>query len=425
MYHLGRLGRLGFGGGGGASTETPLRTIAVNNRMHNSSESHATYKNYCFRTPYLVGQDSKNIGFLLKHWYFSSAGMVTPNYNLTYDDLSLESPSGVIIPVTIDGGRSYTLSPLERKYTDFLLPSDFSLSGIEKATSLTTSVWWLKGRISVPVATKAIPYNNNTSRNDFTGSQCAFYDPATAGLSSTDVAGVYTGTGLYNRSGMHTPIMVGNPVVDTMSWVHVGDSIGGGNSDTDNDVVGKSYFNRALGDLSSGLLAGINLSTGGTNSTHYMGNAYVKELYELARGGICNHAANDIGTTTVLATLKTQHQAIYDDMAAAGLEVRLAIEPFVRTNSSDQWLTSVGQTAYNMAWASGATADQFRDWLPTQVGTYFDEVVSTLSVRDATDTWKWKTDGITIKKWASDNVHPAYQANVDMAAVLGPILRAY
>lgn len=416
------MGRRVWGGQQAASPSIPLRTIAMNNRTNNAGDSNASYRYRYNRYGYYIAAESSNLQFLFLNWTLSSSGTTSGANGLQIIEASLEGPSGAVIPITFGGSRSYTFSSFETKMCDQILPSAFSLSTFPKSDS---NPWCIKYIMSNPTNGVGFLVNNNTGGEST--SQTGFYDPSVTFPSSTDIAGKYTftGTAPIGRVPLSTPLMLGTPLVDGFSWGMAGDSIGGGFADGSPLVTGgKSFFNRALyGSGGSDILPGINYSVGGTNSSDFIDDPYIQEIYQYVRFMSENHAANEINGSTLLSTVQANHLALWQNFRDGGVERVAPTEPFTRTTSTDGWSTAANQTV-NAGWGVGEVADLYTQWLQTQIGTTIDAVATTASARDAIEFRKWYTTGVS-GAITADGLHPKAPPNISVGAVMAPILRSF
>lgn len=401
----------------------PLRTIAVNNRLFSSTDSNATRRFFGFRTPYTI-VDANSIVISLYHWGFTGAGFFTPTNTYGIVDMSIEL-GGNWKAVSLGGNRNKTMAILEEDYQSVtIVPSDFPPL---MSFAIGTQVW-LKGRGTVPVNGNSLPVNSHMSTSAVSGSQFFWYDEAATTISSTDATGAYTlvsGAALFQRSFLFAPMLFGQPVNDNSKGMD-GDSTGAGLTDNSAYANGQGYFARMMyGAGGSDIMAGLNLSVGGTNSTQYLGRSQVRALRKYARDWGFSHAANDFSTAGTLTgpqmITRMQSWAAEIDTDAPTAK-KFVVPALARTTSTDSFATTANQTTV-AGWGTGGNVATYETLLAAEVGVTIDLVLPTLACRDTTDNRKWLVNGAAAYA-TGDGLHAKEPATSAMATVMAPLIRA-
>jgi len=411
------VGDSGEGGGDSA----PLRTVSQSNRLFSAQDRNASRDSAVFRSFYIIS-DTTDLIFSINNWVAASGGF-TDGEPFTIVDASVDI-GGTVVPLLFSGLRSVTVTAGQNDFqSDPLYPSDFGLGSFPAGT-----IVWIKGRILLAAINTYLVENSHRSVGEKSGCQFAWYLSTDTTVTSTDVSGAYTvatGAALFARTYMFAPLLLGhNPVSDIMTVGLCGDSIGAGLADGGFTESGGGYFQRAAyGSGGSDIVPVINFSIGGTNSSDYIGKAKVQSLYKYVKAMGYAHAANEINGTTVLVDRQNGFNTLVSEFKAGGIEKVFAVPPIARTTSTDSFSTAANQTYLNAGWQPGGVADTFEAWEQTQVGVTIDAFWPTTAIRDATETRKWKTDGVA-QKWTQDGLHCKQQSNVDLAVIYAPLIRS-
>jgi hypothetical protein len=411
----------------GSFVPAPLRTGVTNNRIFTGSESRTLPA--CFtRWQYVVAADASEMRLSNNGWKLETGGEQDVGNDFTIADQSIEI-GGVTVPVTYSGGRSLVVTNggLDIQ-SDAISPASFGLSKFDYGTVL-----WIKTRISLASSAHHIPYSSenvgSTNSGGASGSQVSWYDPANTTVSSTDTAGVYTTTGTSpsTRVSGYRSIIWSRFVNDGKSFVTVGDSIAQNINDggTPYSVHGGGYVQRSMHSATgTDLLPNLNLARSGSGSGAIVGsNTKIRQLYKYARLGIDEYGTNNMDTTT----LRTDLQAIWSHMRAAGIEKIVRMKYLPRTTSTDSWATESNQTYRSGGkWQTGGDADLNNQWFDTLVPSTLDVVVATTTAQaaaDGGDAWKWRVNG-TANYVNSDDTHPDSDGHEFIATTLRPVLRS-
>jgi hypothetical protein len=392
-----------------AASVMPLRTIAVQNRMHTGSEARSTHDRQAFRWPIYIAQDASEANLWFSNWLHSQ----TPGPNgfpLEVLGVSLQKEGDTTtVPVLFNGARNLPMADgANDLLSDAILPSAFGLS---KFT--TGELYWVKGILGF-AASSRVP-SSQRAVSQFSGSQAAFFTAANTTPTSVDAPGAFTvtGTALDGRSNGYCPMLLGRPLVDKPSFIGLTDSIGeitGDNGVGTSADFGLAFFQRSMHDAGTartGLRPSILVGRVGIAAFSVAASDLWKPLLKYVRFAIDELGTNDIGTSgnAVLSSIQTSLQSIWTACAAAGVGV-YRTNLTARSTSTNGWLDKAGQTP-SPGWGDGQTRDQLIAWFATKVsdGT-LRGVIDTLSVStDATDNHYYLSNGTGFATTV-DGTHP-------------------
>ncbi len=393
----------------------PLRIAEVQGRLANGVSTSAGKNAQAFRWPYVIGAELKDIVLSLNNFYLGASSETNTGNALTVVEMSVESPSGVVVPVTFAGLRSKALANGDCNIQSDAIPaSSFGLSTIARA-----GIYWVKGIVTVPLAGNAVPQSNAISNSDYANSHSYWYDTAVTTPSSTDVAGVYTATGTAFTavaSGFR-PIMLGHPVNDGDSFIAIGDSIGQSLNDANAaGVWGKAFIQRAMGNYGASPRPCMNFCIASARSTLLITGTKWKTFIPYATKAIEEFGTNDVDDGTSVATIKTRLAALWTALNAGGIYKIYRTELMCKTTSTDNWATVANQTVA-ARWGAGEEVDQLNAWFLTKVadGT-LRGVCSSQDVRDPVNPYKWRCDDYaTVRYSVYDGLHPSEIGHTNLA----------
>lgn len=382
---------------GGSGTVIPLRIAEVQGLVPDAATSSAGKRRFCFRWPVLLGADHSTLAITIGNKYINGPSFQATGNAFTIEDASIESPTGVVVPLTFSGARSKEVPDGTVKVvSDEVGASAFSLSKFTRG-----ELYWLKGTGSVPVNGNSIPTTSATV-TAYTGSQSGWYDSAATTLSSTDAAGAYTFTGTALTSGNAIkPIVIGRPLADDIdenpSYYWVGDSLTAGSTDSANGYFGYGAAARAASNYGTLPYPLLRYCRSGITASNFTGSG--APFAEYCNTGVDALLTNDVSAETV-ASMKTLALAVWALIKSTGITRVLRVDFYANTTSTDSWATTANQT-YSANWGPGEKTDQLQRWfrLKKLDGTLFD-VLDLDYVKDSTDKFKWKP--LT----ATDTTHP-------------------
>ena len=406
-----------------SSSVMPLRTIAVQNRVHTGKEGRTGMDRCIVRWPIVIGTDASEAVIWMSNWLHLPPN-VNPGNTLEVLDMSLSrSTDSTAVPVTFAGARNRLMADGELEVlSDPLLPSAF---GQGKFT--TGDVYWVKARLAVPATGNVIPSSQRSS-GQFSGSYVGFYNSANSVPSATDANGPYTvtGTGFDPRSNGWCPMLLGRPLVDGPSFLGIGDSImeitGDSGADT-NKEYGLAFFQRGMHDASlarTNLRPSILCARVGIAASAVSVSANWNVLTKYCRYAVEELGTNDMGGT--VSSIQANLSSIWTVLRNAGLKI-YRTNFIARSTSTNGWADKAGQTPNN-GWGAGETRDQLISWFDTKVadGTLAG-VIDTLSAgSDPTDNHYFVSTGVA-SATTSDGTHPRDAVHEAMAAKVRAVIQ--
>ncbi len=404
------------------STAMPLRTIAVQNRMHTGSETRFSHDRVAVRWPIVIAQDASSGRFWFSNWIHIGVPAANAN-DLEILEASIQRNNDTTtVPVTFNGARNLPLpAGANDILSDAILPSAFG-----QTKYAVDDIYWFKAIIAMPAAGR-VP-SSQRSTGQYSGSQVGFYASSATTPTSTDAPGVYTvtGTALDGRSNGYCPMFMGTPLVDGPSFIEFGDSISEitGDSGTDtNKEYGLGFVQRSMHDASTArtnLRPSILVARVGITAGQVIQSDLWKPLLKYARYSIDALGTNDMGGGT--AALQASLTTLWQSLAAAGLPI-YRTNFLARTGSTNNWIDKAGQTP-NTGWGAGETRDQIIAWFATKVsdGT-LRAVIDTLSAgTDPSDNHYWLTTGVASAPTV-DGTHPRDFIHEAMAAKVRAVIQ--
>lgn len=381
-------------------SSTPLRIAEVSGWIPIATDSAVGMNRQAFRWPAIIGADMKDLVVLAQNYYENGTIEAGTGNAITILEMSIESSTGVVVPVTFSGSRSVTMASGDFNITSDVIPaSSFSLSKIPRDAQ-----YWMKGLLSVTAPGGALPYSSANSA-DVAGSQAGWYLDSATTPSSTDAAGAYTVTGvpLSARFNGFRPILLGHPVTDGSSFITFGDSLAVGVGDgTANGAFGRGYIQRAMHSGAGSSYPNLNLGRSGAAIAQFINTTKWKSLLQYAKYAIDEMLTNDVATRSV-AQMQTDEGTLWTAIKAGGIQKIIRTELMLRTNTTDDWATTANQTVTS-GWENTGKVTQLNTWFPTKVsdGT-INQYVSGLRalVADGTATDKWAVPKVN----NNDDVH--------------------
>lgn len=319
-----------------------------------------------------------------ENWSAASSANHADNINTVPIDQAFLEWEGVGVVRVTFGGANGIVVPIGanlESWSDYITPALFGspLSAFPAGTQL-----FVKFDCSVPTSGRILYSSANTStvwgNAGLSGTYSRQYDPAVTTITNLSGAGQVTTTGTTPTvlAGMPWPLAIGEMEdPDVPALVFRGDSLTAGALSWAQQIatlMGVPSCNLAVSGAGSSL---------GTTSVKY------KSLYQFANHGLIGPDNND-WPASVVATIKARQEASIADMKAMGCETVGIMECPPQTISSNDWIDAAGQTV-EANYGPGSNVYLYNAALPTFIGA--DYVISTSAVRDASDSYKWKTNG--------------------------------
>jgi len=412
-----------------SSPPNPVRVLTVQNRINNNTTTLTSKDKAAVYLSHIVATDCTSIGLNLNGWYNNANEVNMPNaYEFTVGSIQISTTS---VPVTWSGVRNITINPGDNDINSDEIPaSAFSLSYIPRGTIIWTKVIYTVASGDM-MPTTARDYRAVTNQQSWQ----YLAANTTVANSQVDSTGVFTSTGTApaNFNLPCSPMILGRPLVDGLSFVAVGDSITEGVGDSTSNTTtagaaGQGWLQRAMhsaAGLSSDPLPCINLARSGNGHSSYMGSNTKWSVY----GKYAKYPIMALGTNTIgasgsgsLATVKSGETAVIAVGAVNNTQapVRWALTP--RTSSANNWSDNV-QTPLAAAWDTGGTAEQFNTYTFGQIGTVYVVQLNQSSLLSPLDPWHFNYDG-TPNAYAADTTHPSPGGHDACAIDFRPVLRA-
>lgn len=407
----------------GGGYVSPLRFASAYSQIATAFDTMSgTRTNFIQRFPIVIG--SGNLKTIAASFYNAAVNTQTTDLSgnaYTIESAAIESQSlGISKPLTFSGSRSITVPDGGTDIvSDELDCSEFGLSKFTRG-----EIYWIRFRLSVAAVGMKFPRGQLSNSFWPAGTVGYYFDPAITTPSPVDGVGAltYTGTAPSTLPIPWAPVIIGRYFDrDPETWMIVGDSIVNGATDTTatNGVVG--FTRRAMWDADgiSNPVSHFNAGKPGgqANAWTTANSPLVKAYFKYARFGLEEYGTNTFaaGPSGNLSFGKSQSQAIWTAMKAAGIEKVVRTYLLPRTDSTDSWATEANQSGFGGGtnWTAAGDVATFNAWLDTRIGAELDYVIHMDSVRGS-DPYKWKTDG-TANYATDDGTHPKAATYILMA----------
>jgi lysophospholipase L1-like esterase len=257
------------------------------------------------------------------------------------------------------------------------VPGNGLLISDEMAMVLTSGLFYSRSSLTVAAPTDSIPRASQAwtaGSGDFTSS-----NPEAAGQVTGTGAMTNPGTGIITRRGLKPYMILGVPDTPMPAVAIFGDSIADGFGDSTLSATGDGgYVARGLGAAG---VPYVNLAVGSNRLQHdtaVTGSAN-RQVLPYVTHVVIELGTNDISAGTSLSTIQGYLQAMCEEIKAVvgpyGKRPRIAVCKITpRTSSTDDWATIALQTPMTR-FGVGEVRDQYNDWLDTQVGVLFDDLI--------------------------------------------------
>ena len=408
-------------GAGGVPTD---RTVVVGTefRMTTGTQTQAgPWDTEVFRVSDCVGSAPvTHVGLLLPNFCFASGTggfFNAPGY--TIDTVYVSFTVGGTLyahptPLTWAGATSKAVAAGEVAGSDLI--SIATITGGAHTQLPVGTVVYFNGLRKFPVGggvtTQASGLTSMTGVISGRTTVASFIYSSASGATPTGLSG----GGAVNVSGTKAvwilPLMtlIGRFATPAISVLEFSDSIGHGVGDPTNPAANKpsGFMHRArhVGALGIGKIAGIRISSNGSNAVEFTdAPTYLTALLQY-----CNVLADEMGRNTQAfeAAERASHTALWNAAYDAGVSNILKIAMFPNAGSTDGWLTTVNQSP-------DTTYSPQRDtWYASQLQAgalvrgkvnYWCDLASTRAATTGTDRWKWAVNGSTSYAW--DAIHPS------------------
>lgn len=406
------------------SPAIPLRVIGANEQVMSGREGRASRNMQASRQPYIIGQDATSLVFSANNWLFGTTAEENNLNSITIVEAALETSSATY-PIYWGGNRSVFLAAGDNNVqSDPLAASTLGLAKFSRDEQ-----YWIKMIISVPNSADSVPYSSMQAA-DRTGGQTLWYLSSTVTL-DVDATGTFPTANTESRSQGFRLLMLGYPVVDSASFLTIGDSIAVGIGDaTQNGGIGRGFIQRAMCNVASGSgpntvpvdsYAHMNFGRSGIAILAFNNGTKWKSFLPYARVAIDQILTNNV-TGTSVATLQGYETTLWGIFRSAGYQKIMRTELLVRTSSTDNYATTANQTPFS-GWGSGSTVPQMNTWYPTKVSdSTIDYFVSGLksSVANASVPEVWEIPKLN----NNDDVHPNTTGAVTLKSIMRTALNA-
>lgn len=339
--------------------QAPLRAASMYNRMSNSTTTsvvgstreHVTYKRHR-----IGSTDFRDLVILLDNYYFQAASIASAGTVTVLGVWIQQGTAGTRVQLTKGGSTTWSLSGAT--YDNILDPVPPSVFGLAK---------WSKGEVYIIQVQLSIPAGQAVALGEFSDAgytEGRFYDPAvTTWDQNSGQTPTFTGTAPTTNFGC-SPIVLGHPVGgDFKCWAGFGDSIFAQGSST-------GYFTKTLIDNQ---VAGIQVGRSGGTWIPFYSDARGSHLAKYCTMAIEQCGTNPL-TGQALGTSQTQAQSTWTAIRAAAaanpsrsITFKILRMPLLM-KTGPSWGSLAAQTTITSGWGSGEIAEQFNDWLETQVG---------------------------------------------------------
>lgn len=396
-----------------APTGQLLSVIAENRALVSSVTMASTNKTLLVHCPLTIGSGQVN-GFLASDlsWYLTQSGTTNTPNDFTCTSAAIQSDS-VSVPLIKAGSRTWVITGgMNDSQGDMILPSQFGLSSFAIGSQL-----WFKAEYTFATNGLVFPVSRREVAN-VSGTQALMCDKAnTTIVNGVDAIGQFTTSGTTPTAGtrFYCPIFLGyysSPAVPEV-WYGSGDSILQDSGDTGYCPVGSGMFQRALYGNGTKILSGLNFAIAGAPSTVFTSSTNDRVAYwtKYATAFDANWGTNDFTSTGVAitaATMLTRVQSIAAKARSYGSVLKVVWNAIgIRTTSTDSYATPGNQTPTGGAggWGAGGNVEQFKNLLPSLLGTSLDAIVSMNAWRDQATPTVWVTNGSPNYSTA-DGIHP-------------------
>lgn len=340
---------------------------------------------------HIVATDCTEIKLVRYGWYSSNAGEVDVGNSYTIEEDAILANS-TYSQVLYSGAGTKTINSGDNDIvSDSITAASVGLSIFAKGTTI-----WTKTIYSCTTGNK-IPTTARDVRT-VAAQQSLWYDSSAGSVSTALATGPFTPSGTTATNILPpVPIIIGRPVTDGASFFGVGDSlmegIGASTGSTSVGAAGHGWFQDSMHGASApddDTLPSINFARSGNDTTDYTGaNVKWAELIKYAKYPVLACGANDIGSScgNNLATMQSRETALIAVIAGktSVKPIRYNLTP--RVNSTDGWATLVNQTAIAVCWEEGGTADQFNDYVGTEVGNIYLHQLIQSSILASLGSW--------------------------------------
>lgn len=407
----------------GSGYISPLRFASAYSQIATAFDTMSGTRTHMIqRFPIVIG--SGNLKTIAADFYNAAVdtqATILSGNPYTIEKAAIESPVlGISKPLTFGGARSLLVADGSSNIlSDELDCSAFGLSKFTRGEK-----YWVRFELSVTAVGLKFPRGQLSNSFWPTGTAGYYFDPSITTPSPVDGVGAltYTGTAPSTLPIPWAPVIVGRYFdSDPETWIFVGDSIVNGATDTTvtNGVMG--FTRRSMWDADgvSNPVSHFNAGKPGgqANAWTTTNSPLVKAYFKYARFGLEEYGTNTFaaGPSGNLSFGKSQSQAIWVAMKAAGIEKVVRTYLLPRTDSTDLWATETNQSGFGGGtnWTAAGDVATFNAWLDTRIGTELDYVIHMNSIRGA-DPYKWKTDG-TANYATDDGTHPKAATYILMA----------
>lgn len=388
------------GGTGATAVVNPLRFASVQNRSYQGTANSGVTDRYYFRVKHVLGANMSTLSIGALNWTLGNNETNTGN-GWTYQGISLELvKNSAVVPVTWSGVSTKALADGENNVLSDEIPASAFGTTLDRNDEI-----WIKGIISMP-AGGLIPYG--LFLPDYANSQTGFFLNAVTTPSSINAAGIFTFTGVAPSGifNIHSPILLGRPIVDGLSYFGAGDSILYGLADDSSQgAYGRGFFQRSMHTSFASPFPSCNFSTSGIGVTSMTGsNTKWTAWAAYANRGVEEFLTNNAGDA--VATQKSNVQIVWSRMKAAGITKIIRTGLMARVNTTDSYATLANQTPISAEWDVGGNVAQMNAWFPTRVGTDIEAFCNMQNVvTDNAEPQKWIVNGVA-NRMTSDGLHP-------------------
>lgn len=419
----------------------PVRIVAPGGRFPTANQPFTAatpYDSFNGRRGFCLGGALSELIFAFDASYILNTSEPGAGNTVTIVSFYLENGAGTLsIPFTFNAGSSSAvIANGGRVLTDPLTEAAAMALGMPAFTQ--DSLWFYRIYGTVPAggnAPIATIYRTSNTGNSFAIFNNGIDNSSGVGVLPTQVLSV-PAAGVKNSGFGPSAILGRYKATNKKAIVTMGDSIADGLQDVTNPEpsrAGYGFIDRAMTDVTyvTDFIGNMHLSLPGDYTSAYVSFNTKRSYYlQYANVLICDYGTNDFNNAIVgggsiggqtLATQQANIQYIWSQARAAGVQKILQMPLGPRNTSTDLWATIVNQTHSRVNFVAGGVADQYNQWLLTQVGVLIDGVLDMSTIRD-TDPWYFSVNG-TSNYSAQDETHYSPVAQQRLAIPLRTQIR--
>jgi hypothetical protein len=308
--------------------------------------------------------------------------------------------TSAIVPVLFGGEATYVLAPGER------IVSDEVALTVEEGEYI-----WTRARCehdgTGACRADVVPFDSSTEYSNYQESRNPTYDVPvpdychsgtfTPGAPGFGGSAYYWGpVNIFGYTGTRTGVVI------------LGDSIANGVGDTANSCWGFRAFDdvmpcTVIGDPAE--FVSMEFHNSNTRSMRIQACAKFKHV-------IVGLGVNSLGTVA-LATIQAQCETLWEELYALGVEKVWHTRMTRKTTSTDSFATTANQTPQS-GFAAGGDADDFDDWLDTQVTA--GAIDGVIDYRNNVMTRQGDSDLVWNVGATTDGIHGTNSSHATMAA---------